>query len=125
MEIESKKNLAYGVLSLFCIVFVCLVSYIIYDRCVNGTERTLEYLAEANETYCDKMEECKIKGYEFIVDGTTLAEVPDEFITSSFGRYNMVYDDAGKQVIMTTLQSHPQTREHSYTTMPMFFWGSY
>lgn len=113
-------NLISWIMAIFLVTVISTLCYITYNYCINSTDRTLAYMAEVNKTYCDQMIKYKAEGYDFIVDGTTLVEVSDEFITLSFGKYNTVCDDAGNKVIMTTLQ--PQLEERSHTTTPIFFW---
>lgn len=119
MEANQITDLIEWVIAIVVLTVISTLCYITYNYYINSSERILVYMAKANKTYCDQMIEYKTKGYDFIVDGTRLVEVSDEFITSSFGKYNIVCD-AGNQVIMTTLQ--PQLEDRSYTTMPIFFW---
>lgn len=120
LEFKQIISLIEWIIAIFVITVVGTLCYITYNYYINSSERTLVYMAEANKTYCDRMIKYKAEGYDFIVDGTRLVEVSDEFITSSFGKYNMVCDDAGNQVIMTTLQ--PQREDRNHTTTPIFFW---
>lgn len=120
MEVKQIISLIEWIIAIFIITVVGTLCYITYNYYINSSEKTLVYMAEANKTYCDKMIRYKAEGYDFIVDGTRLVEVSDEFITSSFGKYNTVCDDAGNQVIMTSLQ--PQLEDHNHTTTPIFFW---
>lgn len=120
LEAKQMTRLIRWIMAIFLVTVVSTLCYITYCYCINSSERTLAYMAEVNKTYCDQMIKCKAEGYDFIVDGVTLVDVSDEFITSSFGKYNTVCDDAGNQVIMTTLQ--PQLEERSNTTTPIFFW---
>ena len=108
------------IMAIFLVTVISTLCYLTFNYYINSSERTLAYMTEVNKTYCDQMIKCKAEGYDFIVDGITLVEVSDEFITSSFGKYNTVCDDTGNQVIMTTLQ--PQLEDRSNTTTPIFFW---
>lgn len=76
-----------------------------------------EQIQTAHVEYIDRMESCIRNGYTFVVDGTEMEKASDDFPSTSFGKYNVTYDDAGKQVIMTTLQPSPR----SYNSAPVFF----
>lgn len=113
MDTETKCNFIRWI-----IVILFIVTVILYFgntcRLLRNNEKDI---AIAQSEYTDKMNACVEEKYSFVVDGTEIAEVSNEFVGSSFGKYNVAYDDTGKKVIMTTLQPTPRNN----SSIPFFF----
>ena len=120
MDAQDKSTLimtSVAGLLIFTIAAFLGTSYYLVKQ--NNT-RVLNELAISEQNYTEKMAKCVTDGYTFVVDGIAVEEPTSDFISSGFGRYNISYDDTGKQVIMTTLQPAPKT-SNSHTTSPIFF----
>ena len=112
---DAEKKCTIIKCSIAGIVFLAMCFYI--GTIAKGIHEQEEQIQIAQAEYVSKMESCLREGYSFVVDGTRIEKASDDFPSTSFGKYNVTYDDAGKQVIMTTLQPAPR----SHSSAPIFF----
>lgn len=117
MDAEKKCTIIrctiVGIVLLAMFVYVVTIAKALHEQ--------EEQIQIAQAKYVSKMESCLREGYSFVVDVTRIEKASDDFPSTSFGKYNVTYDDAGKQVIMTTLQ--PAPRSHSSTPIFLFAIG--
>lgn len=74
-----------------------------------GGYRAVTTFNEAKE-YRNRMYMCNEEDCTFHVDGVEFSELSTDFIAGSYGKYNVVVDDAGKQVVLTTIAEQKTTR---------------
>ena len=58
-----------------------------------------------------KISEAKQNGYDIIVDGVEVESIDEDFDTNNF---NILYDDTGKKVVLTTKARKASTRIFMY-----------
>lgn len=120
MDAQDKSSLIMTSVAALLILSVAAFLGMAYHFVKQDNARVLNELAISEQAYIEKMTKCVTDDYVFMVDGTAIEKPTSDFISSGFGRYNVSYDDTGKQVIMTTLQTTPKTRS-SHGISPIFF----